>query len=254
MFINNLDPTILSLGPLEIRYYGLFYVIGFLFTIWWLRKFSKLKKDDVYDLIFWMIIGLVIGARLFEVLVWEPGFYFSHPFEIAAIWHGGMSFHGGLIGCVTALLAFCRKRKLSFYKIADLLVLPASLAMALVRVGNFINSELYGTLTNVPWCVEFPKAVPPADGCRHPSQLYESLYNIVNFFILFAITRYNDANKKFRDGFIFWSFMFFYGVLRFATEFFRYSETYYFGLSLGQIFCSVMIVVGLVMMMKFRKK
>ncbi|MBW3011560.1 prolipoprotein diacylglyceryl transferase [Candidatus Woesearchaeota archaeon] len=249
MLVHALNPIILKLGFIEIRWYGLFYVIGFLFAIWWTRKFSDFKKDDVYDLFFWLIIGLIAGARLFEVIVWEPAYYFANPFEIIAIWHGGMSFHGGLIGVVAAALIFCRKRKLSFYKFADLIVVPASLAMALVRIGNFINGELYGTITNVPWCFKFPSA----EGCRHPSQLYESFYNILNFFILFAVTKYKQK-KKYKDGFVFWTFIFTYGVLRFITEFWRYSDTAYLGLNLGQWLCLIMIPIGAVMMIKFRKK
>jgi len=250
MFIHNINPVIFGLGPLEIRWYGLFYVIGFLFTLWWLIKFSKLKKEQVYDLIFWLIIGMIAGARIVEVIVWEPAYYFANPIEIPMIWHGGLSFHGGLLGIIVTLLIFCKKKKLSFYNIADILVLPASLAMALGRIGNFINGELYGTVTNVPWCVVFPGA----EGCRHPSQIYEAMYNIVNFFILLSITKYKDTNKKFREGFVFWSFIFFYGVFRFVTEFFRQSDVYYFGLSLGQILCSIMIIAGGIMMFRFRKK
>ncbi len=250
MFIHNINPVIFGFGPLEIRWYGLFYVVGFLFALWWLRKFSKLKKEQVYDLMFWIIIAMIIGARVFEVLFWEPAYYFSNPLEILAIWHGGLSFHGGLAGIAVALAVFCKKQKISFYYLADILVLPASLAMALGRIGNFINGELYGTVTNVSWCVKFQSA----DGCRHPSQIYESIYNIANFFILFALTKYKDANKKVREGFVFWAFIFFYGVFRFVTEFFRQSDVYYFGLSLGQILCSIMILAGGIMMLRFRKK
>jgi phosphatidylglycerol:prolipoprotein diacylglycerol transferase len=201
-------------------------------------------------LFFWLIIALVVGARLFEVIIWNPSYYLSNPLQIFAVWKGGMAFHGGLIGVVIAALLFCKKRKLSFYKVADVLVLPASLAMALVRVGNFINGELYGIVTTVPWCFKFPSA----EGCRHPSQLYESLYNIVNFFILFGITKLKNKSKKYKDGFVFWSFIFFYGILRFVTEFWRYSDVRYLGLNLGQILSLIMIPVGLVMMIRLRKK
>jgi phosphatidylglycerol:prolipoprotein diacylglycerol transferase len=238
--------VILDLGFLEIRYYGLFYVIGFLFSIWWMRKFSKLKKEQVYDLFFYLILGLIIGARLFEVIIWEPFYYLANPLEIIAIWHGGMSFHGGLVGTFIAGYLYCRKKKIKFWHVADIIVLPASLAMALVRIGNFINGELYGIISNLPWCVKFPSA----QGCRHPSQLYESFYNIINFTILWFLSK-----RKHKDGFIFWSFVFFYGILRFITEFARFSESRLFGIfSTGQILCSIMIISGAVMMWKLKKK
>jgi phosphatidylglycerol:prolipoprotein diacylglycerol transferase len=244
MFVHNLNPVLLDLGVLQIRYYGLFYVIGFLFSIWWMIRFSKLKKQVVYDLFFYLILGLVIGARLFHVIGHAP-YYLSNLFEIAAVWHGGMSFHGGLAGVVVFGWLYCRKRKINFWHVADILVLPASLAMALVRIGNFINAELYGTLTNIPWCVKFPTA----DGCRHPSQLYESLYNIVNFGILCILSK-----RKLRQGFIFSSFLFFYGLLRFVTEFVRFSEIRVFGIfSPTQILCFIMIIIGGIMMWELKK-
>jgi phosphatidylglycerol:prolipoprotein diacylglycerol transferase len=246
MLMHNLNPVLLDLGFAQIRYYGLFYVIGFLFSIWWVRKYSKLNKDLVYDMFFYLIVGLITGARLFEIFIWQPAYYFSNPLEMLMIWHGGLSFHGGLIGTIIAAILYCRKKKISFLQIADILVLPACFAMALVRIGNFINGELYGTISNLPWCVKFPGA----DGCRHPSQIYESIYNIINFAILWTL-----STKKHKDGFIFAAFLFFYGIFRFVTEFVRFSEWRLFDIfSTGQILCALMIATGAVMMWKLKKK
>ena len=245
MFVHNLNPVLLDFGFIQIRYYGLFYVIGFLFSIWWLRKFSKLEKEAIYDMFFYLVLGLIIGARAAIVLIYDPVFYFTHPHEIIAFWHGGMSFHGGLVGTVIAGWLYSRKRKLNFWHIADILVLPASLSMALVRIGNFINGELYGIVSNLPWCVKFPGV----EGCRHPSQIYESFYNIVNFTILWFLSK-----KKHKDGYIFWSFVFFYGIFRFITEFVRFSEIKILIFSGGQILCSIMIIAGAIMMWKLKKK
>jgi phosphatidylglycerol:prolipoprotein diacylglycerol transferase len=242
MFVHNLNPVFLDLGFLQIRYYGIFYIIGFLFSIWWVGRFSKLDKKTVYDLFFWLIIGLIIGARLAMLFIWEPAYYFANPLKLLAVWEGGMSFHGGLIGTLIAGIIFCRKRKINFWHLADIIVLPACIGMALGRIGNFINGELYGTVTRVPWCFKFPSA----DGCRHPSQLYESFYNILNFAILFFMSR-----KKHKEGFIFSAFLIFYGIFRFATEFVRYSEWRLFGIfSVGQLLCAAMVIAGAILMLQ----
>ena len=244
MFIHNIDPVLLSLGPLQIRYYGLFWLIGFVMAYFLLIHLAKKKelsvtKDDIADLLLYIIVGTVLGARIFYILVYNLPFYLSNPFEMLAIWHGGLSFHGGLIGAVAAGFLYCRRKKISFYEIADMVVIPLALGLALGRIGNFINGELYGRITDVPWAVKFPDA----EGFRHPSQIYASLKDLIIFFTLLAI-----KDKKLPKGFMFWAFVVMYSALRFAVEFFRQPDEqlgFIMGfLSMGQVLSIVMFLIG----------
>ena len=216
-FYNALNPVFLALGPLELRYYGLAYVIGFglgyLFLLYLARQRRfPLKRAVAADFVLWSVVGLMLGARLGYVLFYNLPYYLANPLEIVAVWRGGMSFHGGLIGILVAGLIFCARRKLSWQGLADMVVIPASLAMALVRLTNFINGELYGRLTTLPWAVKFA-GVP---GLRHPSQLYEAGYDIALFAILWTL-----KDRKAREGSLFWTFIALYGLFRFLTEFVR---------------------------------
>jgi phosphatidylglycerol---prolipoprotein diacylglyceryl transferase len=142
MLVHNLNPDIISFGNIAIKWYGVFYVIGFAFAIWYFRKFSNLDKEDVYDFFTYLIIGAIGGARLFYVAVYNLSFYLSNPLKIFAVWEGGMSFHGGLLGAFLIGWWFCKKKDISFYYLADLAVIPLALALGLGRIGNFINGEL----------------------------------------------------------------------------------------------------------------
>jgi len=248
MFIHNIDPVLLKLGPFEIRYYGLFFVLGFIiayFLINYLAKRKKinLTKDDIADFLLYIIIGTIIGARTFYILVYNLPFYLQNPSDILAVWHGGLSFHGGLIGAVIAALYFCKKKKIDFYALADIAVMPLALGLALGRIGNFTNGELYGRITDVPWAVKFPDA----EGFRHPSQIYESFKNLLIFFALWTI---KDRNLP--KGLMFWLFITMYSALRFAMEFFRQPDEQ-LGfiisfLSMGQVLSIVTFLVGMAFM------
>lgn len=243
MFTYNLNPVLLNLGSLQIRWYGLFYVIGFAFGIWYFRKYSKLTKEQVYDFFVYILLGGILGARLFYSLIYNFSFYFSNPIKIFAVWEGGMSFHGGLLGAFLIGYYFCRKNKISFYHLADISVVPLALALFLGRIGNFINGELYGRVTNVWWCFNF------GDGeCRHPSQLYESGKNLLNAFILFGLSK----NKKLKEGTLFWTFWILYGGLRFLIEFVREPDAqiglFLDFISMGQILSGLMFIFGVVML------
>jgi len=248
MFTHNINPILFNLGPLEIRWYGLFYVIGFLFAIFWFKKFAdKLNEEEVYDLIFHIIIGGILGSRLGYIIFYNLSYYFSNPLKVFAVWEGGMSFHGGAIGALIAIYFFIKHMKkkgkeISFYYIADLAVIPLALALFLGRIGNFINGELYGYVTNLPWCVKFKGA----EGCRHPSQLYESSKNLFIAFSLYLISRKDNL----KEGTLMWSFILLYGILRFTVEFVRYSDTFYLGFTMGQILSSVMILAGSIMLIR----
>ncbi|NQV08429.1 prolipoprotein diacylglyceryl transferase [Candidatus Woesearchaeota archaeon] len=240
MFIHNINPILLSIFGLEIRYYGLVYAIGFIFSLWYVLKLVEKKeinltKDEVYDFMIWIIIGLVIGGRLGIILFYNLGYYLANPFEIIAIWHGGMSFHGAIIGMILVGYYFHRKKKIDFYQMADAIVVPAALMLMFGRVANFINGELYGTITNVSWGVKFPDV----EGFRHPSQLYEAFKNLVIFSTLWFL-----KSKKHKKGFLFWCFVTMYGLLRTLISFYRVPTTMIFGVSVGQLFSFGMFVVG----------
>jgi len=248
MFVQNIDPTLLHLGPFEIRYYGLVYVIGFL-LVWFIldknKKELKLTKQQVENLIIYLILGVVIGSRLFEVIFWEPAYYLANPLKIFAFWQGGMSFHGGFMGAIFVVYYFCKKHKLSFAKLADILVIPAVFILALGRIANFINSELVGTITNARWCVQFPGY----EGCRHPVQLYGAAGRFLLFGYLLALKKLN----KWKPGFLFWNFVLFIGIGRFVIDFLR-DESRLLGLSMGQYLSIALVLVASYILLKYYRK
>ena len=245
MFYHNINPILLSLGPFQIRYYGIIYVLGFVIAYYLIDYIAK-KKDidiDTADLLFYLLLGTIIGSRIFYVLVYNPKYFLTNPLDIFAIWHGGLSFHGGFIGVVIAVLIFCKKKKISFLRLADIIVIPLSIALALGRIGNFLNGELYGRITNVPWAVKFKDA----EGFRHPSQIYESLKNLFIFSVLWTLNK-----KNLPKGYLFSIFILMYSTLRFFVEFVRVPDSQLgfiiFSLSMGQVLSVVMFVSGLVLL------
>lgn len=252
MFIHNINPVLLQIGPLQIRYYGLFFVLSFIMAFFLINYLAKrkeigLKKDDVPDLLFYLVIGVIIGARLFYVFLYNWGFYSSNLFSIIALWQGGLSFHGGLIGALAAGYIFTVKKGINFLELADIVVVPLALGLFLGRIGNFVNGELFGRITNVPWAVKFPGA----EGFRHPSQLYESLKNLFIFAVLFKI-----RDKKLPKGFMFFTFLTLYGLLRFVIEFYREPDPQLgfiiFNLTMGQLLSLPLFVVGLAALIKLK--
>ncbi len=244
-----IDPVLFKLGALEVRYYGLVYVLGFFLAVWWmfyLRKKGKLElsKEGIWDFVFWLMLGVLIGSRLFMVF-WEPRIFLLEPWELLKIWQGGMSFHGGLFGAVLASWLWCRKKKINFWRIADALVVPAIFALALGRAANFINGELVGRIWEGRGCVNFPGY----SECRHPSTLYAAGKRFLVFFWLFGLSFW----KEFKPGFIFWNFVFFEGLGRIIVDFYR-EDVLYFGFSLGQWFSLIMVVVAFVVFVRFYRK
>ena len=249
MFVHNIDPVFFSIGPLEVRYYGLVYSIGFLLVYFLLRYYSKKDKikltyDQIDILVIYLVLGLIIGARLFEVIFWEPQYYFSDLRRILFIHQGGLSFHGGLVGIIFAGYLFTKKYKINFYELADIVAIPAALMLSLGRIANFINGELPGRLTNVSWCFDFPYH----DGCRHPSQLYGSFKRFMIFIWLFVINR-----KEWTKGFIFWNFVLLDGIGRFIVDFYR-DDILYLGLTMGQILSIFTISVSIYFLNKNHRK
>src|SRR5262245_53874741 len=246
-----ISPFIFHFGPLSLSWYAFMYLLGFTCGYFLLRyRFRKglFRLPEAADLLLLAIYcfyGLILGARLGYVLFYNLPFYLDHPLEIPAIWHGGMSFHGGLLGTILAMYLYARRVGLPFYHVADNVGLCAPIGLGLGRLGNFINGELYGRVTDVSWGMVFPRggALP-----RHPSQLYESfLEGPVLWLILYATSRWQP-----RDGFVSCMLLIGYGVLRFFVEFFREPDaqlgTVLGPLSMGQLLCIGMILAGFLLM------
>jgi len=254
----NINPILIELGPFRLSWYGLMYVFGFVAS-YLLVKYQMKQKDfgisklEVENLYFYLILGLVIGARLGYVLFYDLKMYLENPFEIVAIWHGGMSFHGGLIGVLMVGIVFCWKNKKSFWNVSDLIIVTAPIGLGLGRVGNFINGELYGRVTQVPWGMIFPKGGPLP---RHPSQLYESALEGGLLFLILWFLR----DRRLPAGGLLAVFLFFYGAFRFFVEFFREPDAQLglvFGpFTMGQVLCTLMMAGGVLLMiyLKLRRR
>jgi phosphatidylglycerol:prolipoprotein diacylglycerol transferase len=244
-----INPNIIEIGPLKLRWYGLMYVLGFLAAYFLIGRQRRarhlgLQRSLLQDLLFSLAVGLIVGARLGYVLFYQfnnYAHYLKHPLEIIAIWHGGMSFHGGLIGAVLAGMIFCRRRQLPFWQAADVVIVTAPIGLALGRLGNFINGELYGRVSSVPWAMVFPGA---GSEPRHPSQLYEAALEGVLLFTLLWLLK----DRDFRSGTMVCLFLGGYGVLRFLVEFFRQPDPHlgllWGVLSMGQVLCVLMIIAS----------
>jgi len=216
----NIDPVLLTLGPIAIRWYGLSYVAGFIVAGLVLRSLVKrwkiaLTDDDMLDIILVAVIGLVAGARIGYVLFYGAGAYWSDPLSILAFWDGGMSFHGGLAGVMLAGWLIARRKHIPVLRLYDLGAVGAPLGIFFGRIANFINGELWGRTTDVPWGMVFPNA--PGALPRHPSQLYEAVFEgLVIFCVLWALSR-----RKRGDGLLIGTLLVLYSVFRTAIEFFR---------------------------------
>lgn len=252
-----ISPYIFQIGALQIRYYSLMYIVAFFLT--YLLVSYRIKneghnysKEIIQDYFVWAIIGLILGARFGYVFLYQFEYYLRNPLEIILPFEfnrgfrfvgiSGMSYHGGAIGVIASSILFCRKRGIDFWKLADLLCPAIPLGYTFGRIGNFINGELYGRITNLPWGMYFP--LDPTRQLRHPSQLYEAFFEgIFLFAILWTIRK-----KKQFDGFFLATYLIGYGVVRFAIEFFREPDKpmFIFGgvLSMGQFLCLAMILIG----------
>ena len=242
-----IDPVIFRLGPLAVRWYGLMYLLGFAAGYFIIRHLCRLRNlplaaDRLADLLFYAVLGVILGGRLGYVLFYNLPFYLHHPLQIFAVWEGGMSFHGGLLGVVIAVLLFCLRNHLPILLTGDILVTAATIGLGLGRIGNFINGELYGRVTDVPWAMVFPAGGPLP---RHPSQLYEAfLEGPVLFLILWLLHR-----RRPPAGVVFFTFFLLYGLFRFSVEFFRQPDAQlgflWGGATMGQILSLPMIILGL---------
>ncbi len=241
------DPVIFTIGSIEVRWYGVILALAFLFGAYfaaYLAKKRGINRDTIYDFMIYLVLGSIVGARVGHVLG-SLSFYLDNPSQIIAIWNGGLAFHGGLSGAVIVGWYFSKKRNIEFYDLADIFVVPLSIGLMFGRIGNFINGELYGKITDLPWAVTFNNV----EGERHPSQLYEAFKNLV----IFSTTLYLYKFKNLPKGFIFWTFVLMYSSLRFVAEFFRDWQTY-FGLTMAQWISIPLAIFAGYMLLKLRNK
>ncbi|OAN14160.1 prolipoprotein diacylglyceryl transferase [Photobacterium jeanii] len=247
----NIDPVLIEIGPLAIRWYGLMYLIGFIFAMWLANRRadkpnSGWTRDQVSDLLFAGFLGVVLGGRIGYVLFYNFELFLDNPLYLFQVWTGGMSFHGGLLGVITAMFWYARKNGRTFFGVADFVAPLVPFGLGMGRLGNFINGELWGRVTDVPWAMIFPTGGPLP---RHPSQLYEFfLEGLVLLIILNIFIR-----KPRPAGAVSGLFLLGYGSFRFIVEYFREPDAHLglFGgwISMGQILSLPMVIGGLLMML-----
>lgn len=252
----HINPIALAIGPLKIHWYGLTYLVGFgLFMYLGIRRlhhepFASIRgpgawsRRDVEDILFLGVLGTVLGGRLGYCLFYKPDFYFSNPLQVFAVWQGGMSFHGGLLGVICSMLWFARSRGRPWLQVADFVAPCVPTGLAAGRIGNFINGELWGRFCDVqlPWCMVYPQSGSMLP--RHPSEIYEFLMEGLLLFVLLWLY----ARKERRQGQVAAAFLIGYGVFRFIAEFFRAPDSFlgllWLRMSMGQWLCIPMIVAG----------
>ena len=246
MFINNFDPVAFQIFSLEIRWYSLAYIFGIILGWILSKKFiiSDLKlKEKFDDYLTYIVLGIIIGGRLGYVLFYNLSYYSSHIADIFKIWQGGMSFHGGLICVIIATILFANKNKQNPFEYLDVVSIVAPIGIFLGRVSNFINSELYGTETNLPWAVQF---IQIDNLYRHPSQLYEAFFEGIVLFIILIYFKKKSFLKI--PGFISGLFLIFYSIFRFVIEFVRVPDEQlgylFFKLTMGQTISLLFLLVG----------
>ncbi|MGN6124341.1 MAG: prolipoprotein diacylglyceryl transferase [Sphingomonas oligoaromativorans] len=247
-----LSPIALQLGPVAVRWYSLAYITGILAGWWYLLKLldqpgAPMARRHADDFVFDATLGVLLGGRIGYVLFYRPDYYLQHPVEIFKLWEGGMSFHGGAAGVLIAILFYCRRKGLSWLRVTDYIACVAPIGLFFGRLANFVNGELWGKPSTVPWAIVFPGA---GDVPRHPSELYEAgLEGLVLFAILSLLFWKSDA--RYKPGFLAGSFVLGYGVFRFIVEFFREPDEQLVEfarvthLHMGQWLCVPMILVGL---------
>jgi len=244
----HIDPIIFSLGPIALRWYGMMYLIGFIAAMFIANKAADKSngvwtRDQVSDLLFYGFLGVILGGRIGYVLFYQFDYFLVEPLYLFKIWQGGMSFHGGLLGVITAVFLFSRREKKGFLQVGDFVAPLVPIGLGMGRLGNFINAELWGRQTDVPWAMIFPtdKLQLP----RHPSQLYEFfLEGLVLFIIVYGVSR-----KPRPLGLVSGLFLICYGIFRMIVELFREPDSqlgYYFSyISMGQMLSLPMVIGGL---------
>jgi phosphatidylglycerol---prolipoprotein diacylglyceryl transferase len=251
------DPVLISFGPIAIRWYALAYIFGIL--LGWLYARTVIQRETLWggaapmtpadfdDFVLWVTLGIILGGRIGYVLFYNPAYFVQNPLESIELWKGGMSFHGGFLGCVLAVVLFARHRGLSILSLGDLTCAGGTIGIFLGRIANFINGELWGRAADVPWAMVFPSGGPQA---RHPSQLYEAALEGLLLFIVLSILIRNGALR--RPGFILGAFAFGYAIARSICEFFREPDAQlgflWGGLTMGMLLSVPLMLAGLALM------
>ncbi len=260
-----IDPVLIQIGPLAIRWYALAYITGLLLGWWYIVRLirdakagpfagTKLTALHVDDFFVWATLGVVIGGRLGYVLFYKPSYYLSQPLDILMVWQGGMSFHGGLLGVFVAMILFARRRGLSFFDLADPVACAAPIGLFFGRIANFINGELWGRVSDVPWAMVFPGGGPNP---RHPSQLYEAGLEGIVLFIILAVLVWRGGIGR-RPGMATGIFLIGYALARMFVELFRQPDAYlgFFagGSTMGQWLSFPMAAFGLYFVLRARAR
>ena len=265
MIVHNFNPILIDLGSFQVRWYSLAYILGII--IGWIyavkiiklttkniRNFDPVKKSHFDDLIIYLVIGIVLGGRIGYVIFYNLEYYSQNFFEIFKVWQGGMSFHGGLLGVIISTIIFSKKTKTNFFKFTDIISCAAPIGIFFGRIANFINGELYGKISTLPWAVIFPDG---GNVARHPSQIYEA---ILEGIFLFILINYFALKKQliFKTGFISGIFLILYSILRIFSENFREPDMhlgYFFNyFSLGILLSFVTLIAGLLIILSIKKK
>ena len=251
-----IDPVLVSVGPFAVRWYALGYIGGILLGWLYARALIRAENlwggrapftlEDLDDFVLWVTLGIILGGRIGYVLFYNPAHFAAHPLEIFEIWNGGMSFHGGFLGCAAAVTLFAWKRNISILSLGDIVCGVAPIGVFLVRITNFINGELWGRATDVPWAMVFPGAGPLP---RHPSQLYEAALEGLLLFVILATLIRLGALK--RPGLILGAFALCYGLARITAELFREPDAQlgflWSGLTMGMVLSIPMIIAGIIL-------
>jgi phosphatidylglycerol:prolipoprotein diacylglycerol transferase len=248
----NIDPILFQLGPLAIRWYGIAYLAGIALAYLYLKNrlmsSLKLSNDDILSFFSAVIFGIIIGGRLGYVFIYDVSNILAHPLSIFAVWNGGMSYHGGAIGAALGAYISHFNLKVSTWKLLDALSIGSTFGLFFGRIANFINGELWGRVTTVPWGMVFPGAGP---FYRHPSQLYEAFFEGV---VLFLILHIVMKKQWLPGGGVFGLYVGLYGIFRFLLEFFREPDRHigivFMGMSMGQLLCILMMIVGVSVLIK----
>ncbi len=260
----SIDPVLIELGPFAIRWYALAYIAGLLFGWWMAKKLcsspalwggrAPILPEEFDDAVVWIALGVILGGRIGYVLFYNLPYYAANPFEAFTLWHGGMAFHGGFLGSILAMYLFCRRRGLPFVSMLDIAATVVPVGLFLGRLANFINGELWGRASDVPWAFVFPHGGPEP---RHPSQLYEAgLEGVAIFTILLLAVR---AGALARPGMVAGLFVFLYGCARIFVEFFREPDAqlgYLYGgwLTMGMVLSLPMLALGSWLMLRARRR
>ncbi len=255
----SIDPVIVSFGVIQIRWYGMAYVLGFILGIYLIKKINKdyqkkIENKQIDDFFIWSVIAVILGGRIGYVLFYQTATILTNPINILFIWKGGMSFHGGLIGIIISIFLFSKKYSIDFFQLSDLVSIVAPIGLFFGRLANFINVELYGRVTNFPLAMIYPSIDQTP---RHPSQLYEAFFEgVVLFLILWSCNKKNYNKNSF--GFITSLFLVLYGIFRFLIEFLREPDVHigliFNTITMGQLLSVPLIILGVGIYLKKHPK